>query len=192
MFTEDTLEAWRKREIGAVFDSSPLIYLTKIGVLDYALKVYKEVYIPDSVKREVIDRGIELCKPDACILNEYVKNERIRCEKIKNVEICTVLSRNPQIHKADVEAICLAEEVGCILVVDDPKAIEIARLRRVKIEPTLTVILICYAVDYIDFKKAEHAYRELLKTQFRVKAQVYERALELLEIIRDVKVHGRT
>ncbi len=71
-----------------------------------------------------------------------------------------------------------------------PKAIEVAKLRAVKVEPTLTVILICYALDCIDFKKAEHAYRELLKTQFRVKAHVYERALELLEMVQDVKVRG--
>jgi len=28
-FTKDTLNEWQKREICAVFDSSPLIYLTK-------------------------------------------------------------------------------------------------------------------------------------------------------------------
>ncbi len=122
MFTKDTFKEWRKREIGAVFDSSPLIYLTKIGVLEDALKIYNVGYIPDGVKKEVIDRGIELHKSDAFVLDECVKNKRIGCEKIRNVEMYTVLSKNPRIHKADVEAICLTEEGGCVLVADDPQS----------------------------------------------------------------------
>jgi len=60
-------------------------------------------------------------------------------------------------------------------------------MRGIKIEPTLTVILICYALDHIDFEKAETSFKILLKTKFRVKAQEYERALELLEMIRSEK-----
>lgn len=81
----------------------------------------------------------------------------------------------------------MAEERGSILVMDDPKAIEVARLRGITVEPTLTVIIICYALDYVDFRKAEYSYKELLKTQFRVKASVYDRALNLLNMIRDWK-----
>lgn len=187
VFSRDTLDKWKKREICAVFDSSPLIYLTKIGILQDALNMYKECYMPEGVKTEVIDRGIKLLKPDAFVLDEYVKDKRIKVQKIKNIRTYTILSQNPLIHKADVEAICLAEELKCILVMDDPKGIEIAKLRGIKVEPTLTVVIICYALDYIDFKKAEYLYRELLKTQFRVKADVYERALNLLGMIRDMK-----
>lgn len=186
MAFSDTLDEWKKREICAVFDSSPLIYLTKIGVLQDALNIYKECYMPEGVKAEVIDRGMELHKPDAFILNEYVKN-KIKVQQIKDIGNYTILSQNPLIHKADVEAICLAEELKCILVMDDPKGIEVAKLRGIKVEPTLTVIIICYALDYIDFKKAEYLYKKLLKTQFRVKADVYERALNLLGMVRDMK-----
>lgn len=187
-FTRDILDEWRKRNVCAVFSSSPLIYLTRIGVLGDVLRVYRECYIPEGVQKEVIEKGMELYRPDAFVLDEYVKNRKIRVRKIENLDTYKVLSRNPLIHKADVEAICLAEESGCILVMDDPKGIEVAKLRGIRIEPTLTVILVCYAFDYISFEKGEHSYKELLKAQFRVKADIYERVLKFLGMIKDIKV----
>jgi predicted nucleic acid-binding protein len=186
-FTEKTLKKWRKRKAFAVFDSSPLIYLTRIGFVDYALKVYQDVYIPESVKTEVVDKGMQIRRPDTFILDEHIKNGKIKVRKIQNINLYEILSKNPLIHKADAEAICLAEEKGSILVMDDLKSIEAAKLRGITVEPTLTVIIICYALDYIDFRKAEYSYKELLKTQFRVKASVYDRALTLLNTIKDWK-----
>lgn len=185
MSLRDTLEEWRRREVCAVFDASPLIYLTRTGVLEDVIQVYKEVFIPQSVKREVIDTGMTHHRPDAFILEEHIKNVRIKVKRIENMELFIALSRNPRIHTADAEAICLAEERTCVLVMDDPKAVDVARLRGITVEPTLTVILIGYVLGYIDLKKAETSYRELLKTQFRVKADVYERALELLKRAED-------
>ena len=186
-FKKEKIEEWRKREVNAVFNSSPLIYLTRIGILDVALRMYKKVYTPEAVKREVIDKGKELNKSDAFIVDEYLKKKKITVQTIKNLETYAILLKNPLIHRADIEAICLAEELKAILVMDDPKAIEVAKMKGIKIEPTLTVILICYALDHIDFEKAETSYKTLLKTKFRVKAQEYERALEILEMIRSGK-----
>jgi len=186
-FKKEKIEEWRKREVNAVFNSSPLIYLTRIGILDVVLGMYKKVYTPEAVKREIIDKGKELNKSDAFILEDYVKKGKIKVQKIKNLETYAILLKNPLIHRADIEAICLAEELKAILVMDDPKAVEIAKMRGIEIEPTLTVILICYALDHIDFEKAETSFKILLKTKFRVKAQEYERALELLEMIRSEK-----
>lgn len=76
--TEKKLEEWRKRKIFAVFDSSPLIYLTRIGFLDYALRVYEEVYIPEGVRTEAVDRDMQIRRPDAFILDEYIKNGKIK------------------------------------------------------------------------------------------------------------------
>lgn len=181
------IEEWRKREVNAVFNSSPLTYLTRIGILDVALGMYKKVYTPEAVKREVIDKGKELNKSDAFIVDEYLKKKKITVRTIKNLETYAILLKNPLIHRADIEAICLAEELKAILVMDDPKAIEVAKMKGIVVEPTLTVILICYALDYIDFKKAETSFKILLKTKFRVKAHEYERTLELLEMIRSEK-----
>jgi len=186
-FKKEKIEEWRKREISAVFDSSPLIYLTRIGILEFTFGIYKKVYIPEAVKTEVIDRGKELNKPDAFILNEYMKKRKIKIQKIKNLENYAILLKNPNIHKADVEAICLAEELKTVLVMDDPKAIEVAKMIGIHVEPTLTVVLICYALDHIDFEKAETSYKTLLKTKFRMKANEYDRALEILEMVRNKK-----
>jgi len=186
-FKKEKIEEWRKREVNAVFNSSPLIYLTRIGILDVVLGMYKKVYTPEAVKREIIDKGKELNKSDAFILEDYVKKGKIKVQKIKNLETYAILLKNPLIHRANIKTICLAEELRAILVMDDPKAIEVAKMKGIVVEPTLTVILMCYALDCIPFKRTRALVKTLLKTKFRIKAHEYERALELLEMIRSEK-----
>lgn len=85
------------------------------------------MYIPEGVRAEVVDRGMQIRKPDAFILDKYIKNGKIKVRKIENVNLFEILSKNPLIHEADAEAICLAEERGSVLVLDDLKAIEVAK-----------------------------------------------------------------
>lgn len=186
-FAKEKIEEWKERAVPAVFDSSPLIYLTKIGLLSTVLKCYTASYTPPSVKYEVIDKGLEREKPDAYILDDYLKKEMITVRKPTDRDLYERLFTNPMVHQAEVEAICLAEELNAVLVMDDLKAVEIARMRDIPVEPSLTVILISYACGHITFERASSAYKELLTTQFRVKADIYERALELLEAVKQKK-----
>lgn len=65
------------------------------------------MYIPEGVRTEVVDRGMQIRKPDAFILDKYIKNGKIKVRKIENVNLFEILSKNPLIHEADAEAICL-------------------------------------------------------------------------------------
>lgn len=42
-----------------VSNASPLIYLAKIGILNYLKDFYGSVQIPQEVKKETVDRGIK-------------------------------------------------------------------------------------------------------------------------------------
>ncbi len=178
---------WKRRSVLAVWNSSPCIYLTKIGALDACLKVYKKVYIPPKVEYEVIKRGKEIDAVDAHILEGYIADRRIAVKEIRNKHLYDALMKNPLIHAADMESIVLADELKCILVMDDPMGVEVAQMKNLQVEPTMTVILIAYSLDFSDFQTAENFLKELLLTKFRICARDYEKARDYLYLIRKIK-----
>lgn len=179
------IEEWREREISAVLNSSPAIYLTKIGALDF-LKVYKEVFLPEKVRQEIV-KGKGVHVPDAYILEKSIEKGDIKAIDISNEGLYSTLVKNPSIHEADAEAIVLAEELDSILVMDDPKGIEVAEMRNIRVEPTLTVLLAGYSLGSADFERTESIFKTLLMTKFRVSAREYEKAIMYLQTIK--KLH---
>jgi predicted nucleic acid-binding protein len=180
------IQEWKEREISAVLNNSPAIYLTKTGALDF-LRVYGEVFIPPKVKEEVVSKGIKIHAPDAYILQRAVKRGDIKVREIGKKELYSTLIKNPLIHEADAEAVVLAEELNAVLVMDDPRGIEVAELRNIKVEPTLTVLLIGYALGIADFERTQRTIRNLLTTKFRVPAKEYEKVMEYLHIIKKLQ-----
>lgn len=181
------IHEWKLRSVFAVWNSSPCIYLTRIGALDVCLRAYKKVYIPPGVESEVIKRGKEIGAVDAHLLESCVADGRIVVKEIAGRELHNAIAKNPFIHAADAEAIALASELKCVLVMDDPKGVEMAQMMNLQIEPTMTVILIAYSLSLIDFPAAENFLKELLQTRFRIGAGEYEKAKEYLHLIQKIK-----
>lgn len=57
---------------GVVSNSTPLIYLAKVGRIDLLRKVFKTVFIPQEVKNEVVDKGKLLGEQDAYIIEKAI------------------------------------------------------------------------------------------------------------------------
>ena len=56
----------------AVSDSTPLIYLAKVGGLDVIREVFQEIHIPEAVYDEAVTQGKTLNMPDASIIEKAV------------------------------------------------------------------------------------------------------------------------
>ncbi len=110
-----------------IFDSSPLIHLTRIGKLDFLFHLYEEIVIPKAVYTEVIEVGIQNGESDAILIQNYHKKGKIR--------VIPVSTDDPIIkdvlHKGEYECILLSKEKNAILIVDDKKARFIAKQKNI-------------------------------------------------------------
>lgn len=62
----------------AISNTSPLLYLHRIGVLDWLLKIFDEVYTPDAVKNELLagyNKGYDVPNPMSFPWLRYVLKE---------------------------------------------------------------------------------------------------------------------
>jgi len=71
----------------AVFNSSPWIFLAKLGIIEPALSLFQQVYIPLSVSNEI------LSKPDesASIMKELQKKMQVHILKARNIRLVDAL-----------------------------------------------------------------------------------------------------
>lgn len=119
-----------------VFDSSPLIHLTRLGKLDYVFHLYEEIVISKAVYKEVIEVGIQKGESDAIIIQNYHKKGKIR--------VIPVHTEDPIIkdvlHQGEYESILLSKEKDAVLIVDDKKARFIAKQRKIQYNGTLAVL----------------------------------------------------
>lgn len=116
-----------------ISDSSPLISLAIIGRLDLLEKLYKDIYVPFAVYKEVTEEE----KPFSKELRNYLK------DKIKNVSnrlaVDVLVS---DIGIGESEAIVLAlEEKPDLVLIDDLKARKFAKMNGLEIIGTMGILL---------------------------------------------------
>ncbi len=134
-----------------ISNSGPLITLSKIGYLHLLKAVFGEVFIPEAVYVEVVERGAGL--PGA----EEVRNaDFIRVVKVENQLAISLLRGN--LDPGEAEVIVLAKEKNAkAALLDDRKARTYARGADIEILGTLFVL-------YSAIKKGliQDTYEELL------------------------------
>ena len=133
-----------------IFDSSPLIHLTKIGKLDSIISLFKKLYITKAVFHEVVEEGIKNNLSDAIIIQNYVNDH-----KIKVIEIILPNKLKGVLHPGESESITLAitNKKNALLIMDEKKGRLIAREKNISLHGTLGILLILLKEEIIDKQK---------------------------------------
>lgn len=137
-----------------VFDSSPLIHLTKINKIKYVIKLFGKINIPAALYNEVVTVGIKNNRYDAKIIENYVKKEEIN---VQNISVSKLFKNI--LHPGEREALSLAKKRGALLIMDEKKARFIAHQNNIYVHGTLGVLLILLKEKIID----KNHYLENLK-----------------------------
>ena len=150
-----------------VSNSSPLIALAKIGILD----VLSGVVIPKAVFDEITKTEKEYVKE----LYEWGKNNIIEVKSRKAVEYLELI-----IDGGEAETIVLAEELNVdAVLIDDLKARKIAKFRGLNVIGTIGVLL--NAKDKGIIREIKPLLEELMKKKIRISKELYDHALELAD-----------
>jgi predicted nucleic acid-binding protein len=110
-----------------VFDSSSLILIAKIDLLDTFLDhIGMEVFIPQAVEDECCGRMKSL---DALVIRKALDESRIKVGIVRNRKLLTKLEEDFSIGRGESEAIALAlDRKALLLGIDDKNGINACKL----------------------------------------------------------------
>jgi predicted nucleic acid-binding protein len=157
----------------AVSNSTPLIYLAKVNKLDLLKSLFNEVFIPQEVKNEVVDKGKMLGKKDAYLVEKAINEGWL---KVLTTDTVTV---SIELYTGEITALSLAKKLGLKeVLIDEASGRAAARLLDLTPRGTLFILLKALQKEEIDQDEFLEVLNQLLKEGFRLKEEVYLEALK--------------
>ena len=169
-------------QLTVVCNSSPLIYLAKVGRLNLIKDVYGRVWIPEAVFKEAVTQGKILGIIDASIIEEavgrWILKERIKPEIDSKYRF---LDENERIGLGEKQALKLCKQLNAdIFIVDDREARRASRILKVKPIGTCGILINARKQGLISTKEAEQTLDDLVKAGFRIDPVVYRMVIRKL------------
>jgi len=164
-----------------VSDAGPLIHLAQVGMLTLLRRLFGTVVITPRVKREAVDEGLRLAHADASVIKEAMEKGWIVVEEVpeKLSSAAKRLAEEENLSQSDTETLLLAKQRKVeIFLVDEKPLSDLAKMYRLKVWNTWTVLLEALGRGFIKTSDMEFAINELGKRRHKLKP---EQATEILE-----------
>ena len=166
----------------AVSDSTPLIYLAKIGRLDILRTVFQEIHIPEAVYKEAVTQGKALNLPDASIIDKAVGTwiARDPVEPETDAEY-GFLDTNTRLGQGEKDALKLCKQLdAAYFVADDREARRVSRILNIKPVGTCGAVVQAYRMVSITEREALQIIDDLVEAGLRISSTVYRKILDEL------------
>jgi predicted nucleic acid-binding protein len=155
-----------------VSNATPLIYLAKIGKLDFLRNVFDEVIIPEEVRDEVVNRGKQLKHGDAFVIEKAIQEGWLKVRK------SDLLESPIKLETGEMAVISLAKKLGIEhVLIDETLARAAASLSGLKARGTIFVLLRVLEEEEIDLDGFLDSMDRLIEQGFRLREEVYLQAL---------------
>ena len=164
-----------------VFNSTPLIYLTKVGLSEVFDGLKEEKLTSPKVKREVVDEGKRKGVPDAVVLEKMSRNNVFRIVEPKDNEFLSRLLETKGLHVTDAEILTVAPERKGLAVIDDEVARKTARVYGISYVGTPYVLMRAVLERLITKERAKLAVNEMVSAGWRCSVESYAKIMEALE-----------
>ena len=169
-----------------VFDSTPLIYLTRSSLAELLKEISPTKFTTTSVFEEVVREGKKKRAPEASLLETLFKEEIIKVHNISNKgylnyvkEMAAVNQMHP-LHEAEAEVLCLTKELNGIAIADDQVARSVARILGIELHGTGYVLGKIFATGKIDKEKLIEKVKEMRDSGWYVSAEDYLKIIDYL------------
>lgn len=167
-----------------VVDSSPLIYLGKIGKLKLLIEFYGKlkVIIPPSVYNEVVVQGEQKGFKDAVEVKKEITNFLI--QKPDQETVKDIRNRLPSglgLGRGEIECIALCIEREKLMLSDDEDAKKFARSYGIEGKGTLYILLRSYKQGLLSKSECIESFEEIVDSGFWIDARttsLFHRYLE--------------
>jgi uncharacterized protein len=168
----------------AVSDTSPLIWLSKVGKINLLKDLFDEIIIPPEVYDEAVERGLQNGFSDAITIKECLNQGWIKLSKI-NTKDHTLIQRISEhafeIHPGEAQAIVLAREMGILLLMDESTGRAFAEAWGLKVKGTIYVIISALRKGLIKKTEAKETLLTMVKKGFRLEPNLLAKLISEIE-----------
>lgn len=169
-----------------VSNTSPLIWLSKIGKLSLLKNLFGEVIVSQETYREAVEAGLKDGYSDALVIKEACEHGWIKVETLSEEQLATcqkVMQQTFELHGGEVQAVMLAREFGkdALLLMDDSAGRAFAEAWGLKVRGTISVILEALRRGMLDKTGVKETLLVLVQKGFRVEPKFLGRILEEIE-----------
>jgi len=164
-----------------VFNSTPLIYITKIGLSRIFEELKGEKLTSPSVKHEVVDEGKRKGVADAIILDRLFQKGVFKVVKPGNASFLETLLQTRGLHVTDAEILAIAKELGGIAIIDDEVARKTAKIYGIAYAGTPYILVEALSKGLVTKKKAKQAINDMIFSGWRCSVETYAKIMENLE-----------
>ena len=164
-----------------VFNSTPLIYLTKAGLSRVFESLKGEKLSSSVVKREVVDEGKRKGVPDALVLEELFDKGVFKVCAPQDKGFVEQLLKTRGLHVTDAEVLALAREYEGIAVVDDEVTRKTAKVYGIDYVGTPYILMRATYEGLISKEEAKLALNEMISMGWRCNVESYSKIIAVLE-----------
>lgn len=165
-----------------IFDSSPLIYLSKVGLNWIFERLEGEKFIPTQVydQVKVITQGKIRGDADALVSEELVKEGVIKVVTVNDDFKEMLKSLGEELHEGELEVLALAKNKGGIAVLDESIAREVGKVFKIEVHGTLFLIFLMVRMGKLKKEEARDKVNLMIGKGFRLGHDEYLEFLNLL------------
>jgi len=164
-----------------VFNATPLIYITKVGLSNVFEDLKNEKLTSPQVKREVVDEGKRKGVPDAIVLEKMFENKVFKVVEPKDRGLLSRLLETRGLHVTDAEVLTIAKERNGIAVIDDEVARKTARIYGISYAGTPYILMRAVVQGLITKERAKQAINEMVFAGWRCSVETYVKIIEAIE-----------
>ena len=159
-----------------VSDTTPLISLMKVSLLDVLHSLFGEICIPVAVYNELTVNERYALEAEQIRNSDFIKRVSVRDQKTVMILQCAA-----GLDIGESEAITYAEDVKAgILLMDEARGRKVAKSLNIPIMGTVGVLLSAYQQGFVSKEEVETALNGLVAANCRLGKDVVETAMRRL------------
>jgi len=158
----------------AVFNSSPIIFLSKLKLLETSFSLFKKNYVPAGVIDEISDEE----NKDEEAIHIILENTKVLIRTVKQNLFYAKLRKS--LGKGETEAILLALKINSdndYVILDDKAARNKAISYGLNVKGTIGILRMFYQRGLLNLPP-DDVYQELMDYNFRVEKEIYKSILQ--------------
>jgi len=157
-----------------IIDSSPLIFLSKIGKIELLTELFDEILIPSDVFYETVTLGKEKMLDDAFAIENFIN----RSSKVKIKDANIQWLADLPLGKGEKAVISLARIEGIDnVLIDESKARTLAKVFKLKPRGTLWVLALANSNGIITRQELKESVLRVVEKGYRIKEEILARFL---------------
>lgn len=164
-----------------VFNSTPLIYLSKVGLSEIIESLPEKKLTSPLVKNEVVNKGKQKGVPDAVALEKLFENDVFKLCTPKDQLLLSQLIKTRGLHAADAEVLALAKEHAGLAVIDDEVARKTAKVYKISYVGTPYILARAVSEEVLSKEQAKGPVKEMVSVGWRCNVETYVKIMELID-----------